>query len=149
MDQRLPADAWVKVDIEETGTIVYRLHARQSKTITGLVLGVWLFALLVGVGHACNSGELGMTPGQHPVASASAGSSDVGVPAGCEQFCASDVPVVTKLPLLGEPPNAQPLIVAVNSVHAVVTAPPADLRVPVARPPSDVPPFLLFTRLRL
>ena len=126
-----------------------RLHARQSKTITGLALGVWLFALLVGIGHACNLGELGMPPGQHTIASASAGSTDDGMPAGCAQFCASDVPVVTKLPLLGDPPDVQPLIVAVNAFHVVATSPPAFQRAPVARPPSDVPPFLRFTRLRL
>lgn len=128
---------------------MFRLHARQSRTITGLALGVWLFALLVGIGHACNLGELGMTPGQHRVASAGAGSSDDGMPAGCQQFCASDVPVVTRLPLLGDPPDAQPLILAVDAVHVVVTARPAFQPVPVARPPSDVPPFLRFTRLRL
>ena len=128
---------------------MFRLHARHSKTITGLTLGVWFFALLVGIAHACSLGEFGMTPRQHFDASASAGSSDDGMPAGCKQFCKSDVPVVTKLPLIGDQPDVQPLIVAVNAVHVVVTSPPAFQRAPVAHPPSDVPPFLRFTRLRL
>jgi hypothetical protein len=128
---------------------VFKSHPRQSRTITGLALGLWLFALLVGIAHACNLGDLGVTRGQRAVMSVSAGSRDGGMLAGCEEFCASNVPVVTKLPLIGDQQEMQPQIVAVNEIHVVIAFPPAFQPAPVAHPPSDVPPFLRFTRLRL
>ena len=128
---------------------MFKSHPRQSKTVTGFALGIWLFALLVGVVHACSLTELGMTPGQAGVTSIGACTFDEGMPAGCDQFCKSDVPVVSKVPLIGEESAAHlPNAVATN-VHVVLSLPPAFLPARAAHPSSGVPPILHFTRLRL
>jgi hypothetical protein len=128
---------------------VFKSQPRQSKVVTGFALGVWLFAVFVGVVHACSLGELGVTPGQRIVTSASACSAGEGMPVGCEQFCASDVPVVSKVPSIGEQSAAQLPIAAASNVHVVIALPPAFSLARAARPPSGVPPILHFTRLRL
>ena len=122
---------------------------RQSKLAAGFALGVWLFAVFVGVVHACGLGELGATPGHRTVTSASACSACEGMPVGCAQFCASDVPVVGKVPSIGEQSAEQIPIAAATNVHVVIALPPAASLARAARPPSGVPPTLHFTRLRL
>ena len=122
---------------------------QQCKTITGVALGVWLFALFVGIAHACGWVEPSIAPVHAVAANASQHSSDEGAPVGCEQFCKSDIPVVTKLPPLGDQPDAQPLIVAVNNVRVVLASPLALRLGQAAHSTSDVPPFLRVTRLRL
>lgn len=127
---------------------MFKWHPRQSRTVTGFALGVWLFALFVGIVHACTLTGLGMTPGQVGVTSVGACTFDEGMPAGCDQFC-KNVPVVSKAPLIGEQSAAQsPLAVATN-VHVVLALPPALLPAQVAHPSSGVSPILHFTRLRL
>ena len=128
---------------------MFRPFRQQRKTITGVALGVWLFALFVGIAHACGWVEPSIAPVHAVAAKASQHSSDEGTPVGCEQFCKSDIPVVTKLPPLGDQPDAQPLIVAVNNVRVVLASPPAFPLAQAAHSSSDVPPFLRFTRLRL
>ena len=122
---------------------------QQCKTITGVALGVWLFALFVGIAHACGWVEPSSAPVHAVAANASQHSSDEGAPVGCEQFCKSDIPVVTKLPPLADQPDAQPLIVAVNNVRVVRASPLAMRLGQAAHSTSDVPPFLRVTRLRL
>jgi hypothetical protein len=128
---------------------VFRPFRQQRKTITGVALAVWLFALFAGIAHACGWVEPSVAPVHAAAAGASGHSSDEGTPVGCEQFCKSDIPVVTKLPPQGDQPDAQPLIVAVNNLGVVLASPPAFTPVQAAHSSSDVPPFLRFTRLRL
>lgn len=128
---------------------MFRQFRQVRKTTTGVALGVWLFALFVGSAHACGWVEPSVAPVHAVAANASQHSSDEGAPVGCGQFCKSDIPVVTKLPLLGDQPDAQPLIVAVNNVRVVLASPPAFPLAQAAHSSSDVPPFLRFTRLRL
>ena len=122
---------------------------RQSRAITGFALGVWLFALFVGVVHACNLADLSVTSVQREATTASACSAGEDMPVGCEQFCASDVPVVSKVPSIGEQSAARLAIAAAASVHVVIALAPAFSLARAARPPSGVPPILHFTRLRL
>lgn len=128
---------------------VLRPFRQQRKTITGVALGAWLFALFAGIAHACGWVEPSIAPVHAVAANASQHSSDEGTPVGCEQFCKSDVPVVTKLPLQGDQPDAQPLIVADNNVRLALASPPAFPLAQAAHSSSGVPPFLRFTRLRL
>ena len=128
---------------------VYRPFHQLRKTTTGIALGVWLFALFVGVVHACGWVEPSMVPAPAFAADAGQRCPDEGTSGGCAQFCKLDIPVVTKLPPLGEHPDAQPLIVAVDSVHVVLASPSAFPLARGAHSSSEVPPFLRFTRLRL
>ena len=128
---------------------MFRPFRRQRKTITGVALGVWLFALFVGIAHACGWAEPSIAAVHAVAASASQHSSDEGRPAGCEQFCKSDIPVVAKLPSLGDQPDAQPLIVAVKNIRVVLASPPHFPLAQAAHSSSDVSPFLRVTRLRL
>ena len=128
---------------------MFKSYPRQSKTLTGFALGIWLFALFVGVVHACDLTELGMAPGQSGVTSAGAYTFDEGMPADCEQFCKSDVPVASKAPSIGEQSAAQlPIGVAVD-VDIVLALTPAISPSRAAHSPLGVPPILQFTRLRL
>lgn len=122
---------------------------RQRKTITSLALVAWLFAMFVGFAHACGLNE--PTSGQIDVVGANSGERplDVGAPDGCEQFCDSNVPVVTQLPPMGDQPSAPPLIVAVRNIGIAFVFPPAFRSAQAARPPPDVPAFLRYAHLRL
>ena len=125
------------------------LTLRQRRTITGVALAMWLFALFAGIAHACGWVEQSAVPAHAVAANSSEHRIDRGTPVGCEQFCKSDIPVVTKLSPIGDEPNAQPLIVAVNGLHVVPALPPPFGLAHAAYPSSDVPPFLRFAHLRL
>ncbi|MDE2004232.1 MAG: hypothetical protein KGL70_05775 [Betaproteobacteria bacterium] len=129
--------------------IVSRLNARQTRALTGLALGAWLFALVVGIAHACSLHELGVTPGERGVTSASATASGEGRVAGCDRFCTSDVPVVGKVPSIGEQSAAQLPTAAATGAHIVLVFPAAFSPAQAAHPSMGVSPVLHFTRLRL
>ena len=128
---------------------MFRSFRRQRKTMTSVALVVWLFALFVGIANAC--GLDGPTAGSPDVVAANPGErpSDTGVPNDCEQFCRANLPVVTKLPNLGDQPDAQPLIVAVGDVGVAVVLPPVLQLAPALHPPPDAAAFLRFAHLRL
>jgi hypothetical protein len=128
---------------------VLRPFRHLRKTITGIALGVWLFALFVGIAHGCGWVGPSIAPVHAVAANESHHSPDEGAPAGCEQFCKADIPVLTKLPLLGDQADQQPLIVAVSYGRVVLASPPASPPAQAAHSSSDVPTFLHFTRLRL
>jgi len=128
---------------------VFRSFRQQRKTITSFALVVWLFALFVGIAHACGLDEPGGGLLYAVAASPSERQSDAGTPDDCEQFCKANVPVVTKLPSLGDQSDAQPLIVAVRDIGVAVALPPGFQRAPVAHPPPDVTAYLRFAHLRL
>lgn len=122
---------------------------KQRKILAGLALGVWFFALSVGISHACGWGESGPTRTPAIASCANEHSSDAGTPAGCEEFCNTDMPVVTTLPAFGDRPDTQPLIVAIGSVQVDRGFPPAFRPTYAEHSYSDVPAFLRFTHLRL
>jgi hypothetical protein len=110
---------------------------------------VWLFVLFVGIAHACGWDDVDGTPAHVVAATASEQPSDEGMPVGCDQFCKSDIPVVSKLPSIGDQMDVQPLIVGVAKVRIVLALPPPSGLAHTAYPWSDVPPFLRFAHLRL
>lgn len=115
------------------------------------MLCVWLFTLFVGAAHACGWIE--------PSAASSlavAGklnerdrSSGVNGLSGCAQLRKTGVPIVTKLPVVGDPSDAQPLIVAARDVSVTLDLPPARRLAQAGHPRSGVAPFLRFSQLRL
>ncbi len=123
---------------------------RHRKPLASLFLGVWLFALFAGVASACLTDEaaetaqmsgMAMGMGQHD--------GDHAKPSGCEQFCKTDIPLLTKLQLVQDQPAGQPLLVAgvdVPSLPIVVRSVSSAYR---AHPPPDVPLLLRTLRLAL
>ncbi len=128
---------------------MFRPFRQQRKTITGVALGVWLFALFVGIANGCGWVEPNMAPVHVVAASTSEQHSDEGAPVGCEQFCKADIPIVTKLSPLGDQPDAQPLIVVVRDISVAAAPPPVLQLALAARPPPDVTAYLRFAHLRL
>ena len=122
---------------------------QRRKVITGMMLGAWLFAFSVGVVHACGWLESTAAPGDSVVVKANDRSTDANPADGCEQFCATDFPVVAKLPPIDDPSASQTLIVALRDVGITLALPPVLRLAPAAHPPPDVPPYLRFTHLRL
>jgi len=126
------------------------LTAHRRKVVTSVTLGCWLFAFFVGVVHACVLDEaLGHT---HQVVIVATDNRDIGddhaVP-GCEQFCATDVPVLAKLQSVQDQPGGhalplpfldEPLLVRVASVPSPPHRP---------HPPPGVALITRFVRLAL
>lgn len=122
---------------------------RQRKAITSATLVAWILALFVGIAHACGLNEPSAASPEPVAAIASERAPDTGVPDGCEQFCSTNVPVVSKLPSLGDQPDAQPLIVADRDAGVSVMLPPTSALAQAAHPPPGVAAFLRFAHLRL
>lgn len=128
---------------------MFRSFRQQRKTITSIALVVWLFALFVGIAHACGLDEPTTASPDVVAANPSERPSDTGALNDCEQFCKANVPVVSKLQFLGDQPDAQPLIVADRDIGVAVALPPAFQLAPIAHPPPDVTAYLRFAHLRL
>ncbi len=118
-----------------------------------LVLAAWLFAMFVGISHACSLQAMGSA---HVTAMDLRGMDVDAMPAGdecpsanCLQFCADDTPVLTKLHLVpGEPAGSA---VPTATAMAVVphTAAPAIAVAELPHPPPDVPLLLRSLRFAL
>jgi predicted small lipoprotein YifL len=128
---------------------VFRFFRQQRKTITSFALVAWLFALFVGIAHACGLDEPTTAPPDVVAANPGERPADTGTPDACEQFCKTDVPVVSKLQFLGDQPDPQPLIVAVRDLGIAVASPPVLQLAPAAHPHPDAAAFLRFAHLRL
>ena len=119
---------------------------RHRKTLAALLLGTWLFALFVGVAHACIATPVhacqdsGTTMGQ-----GSDGDDDAS--GNCREFCSVDTPLPTKLQLVQDQPAGQPLLLASAGMLPARAVAPASTRSYQAHPPPDVP--LLQRTLRL
>lgn len=126
------------------------LGRRRLRNASPLILGLWLFALFVGVANACLPGQ---TLDAHPAAHAAAplqshhGGEDPSPD--CAKLCSDGVPLFAKLQLVQDQPAAQAFLVSVALSHepAVigVNATPPQL----AHPPPDVPVYLRSLRLAL
>lgn len=125
--------------------------AHQRKVLTSVTLGCWLFALSVGVVHACGlDGELG-----HPqrAVTASTDSEDQGdddAHPGCERFCADNLLLLAKLQSVQDQPAGQALLLApfVGEPLLAWMAPvPSPLHRP--HPPPGIAVNTRFVRLAL
>lgn len=122
---------------------------RRRGVVAGLMLGTWFFALFVGLAQACDWHAALGDEGAACASSASASSSHESCLSDCDEFCVTNVPVVTRLPLIGgslESPPLVPRIARADFVRefAPTFLPPGDVRA-VSGPPR----FLRISRLRL
>ena len=123
-----------------------RLLHRHRKSLASTVLGVWLFALFVGIANACSWDGVTAAPHQ-PAATAHAADADMAHDAapGCDDFCSNDVPMVSVLKLVQDPPAGQPLILAAHSEFGVLPISAFVVRPTRTAHPSPGVPFLLRT----
>ena len=122
---------------------------RRRRVTAGVALGMWLFALFVGFAQACDwHVAIGGADATYASRDSAAPPHGAGR-ADCEQFCATNVPVVAKLPLIGGQWDSSPLVPSLARAHFAPAIAPPPLPAIVVRPVSGVPPFLRVSRLRL
>ncbi len=128
-----------------------RLLNRHRKCLTSGVLGMWVFALFVGIANAC--GWDGVTAMAHqPTAPLHAEGATVNhdMTPGCEHFCSIDLPLFSVLKLVQDQPAAQPLVLATREDLGLRSISAPNLRLARnAHPPPGVPFSLRFVRLTL
>src|SRR5450432_3079815 len=92
-----------------------RLLRRNRKVLTSTVLGLWLFALFVGIANACSWDGV-TSVSHHPTVAAHSVSEDVGHGRApdCDEFCSNDVPLVGVLELVQDQPAGQSLALATH-----------------------------------
>jgi hypothetical protein len=127
-----------------------RLARQTTKTVTALMLGMWLFALFAGVANACLPGQPSDGhAARHSAMAVATHHSDGAVAPECVSFCYEDTPLVAKLQLVQDQPAGQAFLVAMQpfallaqpSVHIAPTL--------LAHPPPGVPLYLRSLRLAL
>lgn len=126
------------------------VNAHQRKVLTSVTLGCWLFALFVGVAHACGL-DAALSPLHHAV-TVSVGSQDQGdedALLGCEQFCADDLPVVAKLQLVQDHPGGHALPLPSLGEPLIIRVAWAPSLARRLDPPPDIAPNIRFVRLAL
>jgi hypothetical protein len=132
-----------------------RLLHRHRRSLASAVLGLWTFALFIGIANACSWDGVSTVP-HAPAASAhaavhvtSAVTDDDTAPA-CEVFCSNDVPLLGVLHLVQEPPAGLALLVATHhDFGCLPTSAPALRLARGAHPPPGVPFALRIVRLTL
>jgi hypothetical protein len=85
----------------------------RRKAIAPVVLGVWIFALMTSIAHACGLlDQLEHVGVQNPVTAVAAHESpdDESLPA-CDKFCADDIPLLSKLKSVEDSPAASVALV--------------------------------------
>ena len=129
---------------------MFRPLRRNRKFFASAALGVWVFALFVGIANACSWDGVTAVPHQQTTAAHAVGDAmDDGMAPGCEQFCSNDIPLLSALQLIQDQPAGQPLLVASISIIQSPTAAAAVIVVHIAHPPPDVPVLLRSHRLAL
>jgi hypothetical protein len=119
---------------------------RHRKVLASTVLGLWLFALFAGIANACSWD--GVTPVHpHPAVWDHTVDGDTGHGAapGCEDFCSNDVPMLSVLKLVQDPPAGQPLVLAAHDEFGVLPIFASVVRWARTAHPSPGVPFLLRT----
>jgi hypothetical protein len=121
---------------------------RYRRTLASLLLGAWLFALFVGVAHACMP-----TPAdacqERGIATGHGSDGDGGATGNCREFCGVDTPLYSKLQLVQDQPAGQPLLVASAGILPAPAVAPASTKRYLAHPPPDGPRLLRTLRLAL
>jgi hypothetical protein len=128
-----------------------RLLHRHRKFLTSTVLGLWMFALFVGIANACSWDGVTAVPHQPAVAAHAVDDAmDHGMGADCDEFCSNDVPLLSVLQVVQEQPAGQPLVVAThhNLGFLPISAPVLRLA-RTAHPSPGVPFSLRIVRLTL
>jgi hypothetical protein len=124
---------------------------RRRKVLTPLVLALWLFAIFVGVAHACGLGErfehvgaVGMVTTSGPDSPDENGSPN------CEKFCAEDLPIPAKLKAFHDLPDGQFLLASPSVGGSFQATKVASLpRLAARDPPPALAIYTRFVRLAL
>jgi hypothetical protein len=130
---------------------VSRLLHRHRKFLASTVLGIWAFAVFVGVANACIWD--GVTAAAHlptTAAHADADATDQGIAPHCEQPGSNAVPLLGALQWVQDPAAGHPLVLA--AIHDLGFPPISASRLRLARnahPPPGVPFSLRTVRLTL
>jgi hypothetical protein len=131
--------------------IMSRMLKRNRKFLSASVLGLWAFALFVGIANACSWDDV--TAVQHQLAKAghvAVDATDHDTDPGCDEFCSNDIPLLSVLQLVQEPLAGQPLaIVTHNDLGIQPASAPAFRPAWTARPSPGVPLSLRIVRLTL
>lgn len=122
---------------------------RRRGVVAGLMLGTWYFALLVGLAQACDWHAALGDKGAACASSASASSSHESCLSDCDEFCATNVPVVTRLSVVVGPSDSSPLAPRIARADFVRETAPTFLPPGDVRAVSGPPRFLRISRLRL
>ena len=128
-----------------------RLLHRHRNLLTSTVLGLWMFALFVGIANACSWDGVTAVPHQPFLAAHAVDDAmDYGMAADCDEFCSNDVPLLGVLQVVQEQPAGQPLVVAThhNLGFLPISAPVLRLA-RTAHPSPGVPFSLRIVRLTL
>jgi hypothetical protein len=135
-------------NIEE---FMLRLIHRNRRFLTFTMLGLWLFALFVGVANACSWDGVTAVPHQPTMAAHAVGdTTDHNTAPDCDEFCSNDVPLLSVLQLVQDQPAGRPLVFATNHYLGVppISA-PVLRRAWTTHPPPGVPFPLRTVRLTL
>ena len=132
-----------------------RLLHRYRRSLASAVLGLWTFALCIGIANACSWDGVSTVPhvsttAAHAAVHATTDATGEDPAPGCEEFCNNDVPLLGVLKLVQEPPAGLALLVATHhdSGFLPISAPEPRLA-RGAHPPPGVSFFLRFVRLTL
>jgi hypothetical protein len=128
-----------------------RLLKRNRKFLSASVLGLWVFALFVGIANACSWDGVTAVRHQLPVAAhAMVDATDHDAAPGCDEFCSNDIPLLSVLQLAQGPVAGQPLAVATHYDLGIQPASAPAFRLAwTARPSPGVPFSLRIVRLTL
>jgi hypothetical protein len=127
------------------------LCKRRRKLITPFVLALWLFAIFVGVAHACGLDEDLGDSGLGKTVNVSGHDGSVGGASPCcDRLCADDFPVLAKLQAVQDPPTGQAVLApAVIGESFQTAAAPVPSRLPSPDPPPGIAVNIRFVRLAL
>ena len=128
-----------------------RLLHRHRKFLASTVLGLWAFALFIGIANACSWDGVTAVPHQPTMAIHAIGDAmDHDMAPGCEEFCSNDLPLFSVLQLVQEQPAQQPLVVATHHDLGFLPISAPVLRFELtAHPPPGAPFSLRTVRLTL
>ena len=130
---------------------MFQLLRRHRKYLTSAILGLWVFALFVGIANACSWDGVTAVPhhsnvAEHPIDDVA----DHDMAPGCYEFCSNDVPMLSVLQLVQDQPAGQPLALATYHHLGVLPISASVLRLTrAAHPPPGVPFSLRTVRLTL
>jgi hypothetical protein len=115
-----------------------RLLHRHRRFLASTVLGIWAFAVFVGIANACSWDGVTAPPHQPTAATHAEGdTADHELAPGCDQFCSNDVPLRSVLQLVQDPPAGQPLVLA--AIHDLGFLPISPSRLGLARTAHPLP----------
>lgn len=128
-----------------------RLLHHHRKFLTSTILGLWMYALFVGIANACSWDGVTSVPHQPTVAAHAVGDAmDDGMTPPCDEFCSNDIALFSVLQLVQEQPAGQPLAVATHhDLGFLPISAPVPRLARTAHPSPGVPFSLRIVRLTL